>query len=362
MIPPTPNRKLRIMQVIGSGSPGGAETFYLRLIRALRAHVDIIPVVKKGSWVAEHLVEMELPFYELKFGGWWDMWTKKELGTLITELKPDIVQAWMNRAASHTPKTTVPVVGRLGGYYDLKYYSTCNWLVGNTEDICTYIRLQGWPSDRVMYVPNFSEVPPADFMGDRLAVRNRYGIPEDAFVVLLAGRLHEAKGFDVALYAMQKLPTNVHLLIAGEGPQRANLQAAAEADGLANRVHFAGWVARMNPLCAAADVWLVPSRHEPLGNVVLDAWMHAIPVIATRTAGPSSLIKDGDTGLLIPPENHKSIVSAVEKLMNDPDLRTQLAANGKRNVDAHFTEAAVVSKYLSLYQQILSSHSLGMVA
>jgi glycosyltransferase involved in cell wall biosynthesis len=225
-----------------------------------------------------------------------------------------------------------------------------DYLVANTRDIAGYISGRGWPEERVLYIPNFAEAPAADFRSARASLRARHGLPDDAFVLLAAGRLHENKGFDLLLSALGQLPGNVYLLLAGEGPLEKVLRSAAERAGVTSRVRFLGWIRPLSPLCAAADLWVVPSRHEPLGNVVLDAWMHGLPVVAARAKGPVSLIEDGETGVLVEVENAARLAGAIEALMADAGRRRDMARRGEARALAEFSADKVIARYLEFYR------------
>lgn len=348
------NNSLRTLQVVGANRAGGAETFYLRFIKSLREHCEVTPVVKRRSWLAEQLQNAKISHLTLPFGGMFDFKSESLFREYIREKEPHVVQTWMNRASRFIPEKTdqAAVVGRLGGYYDLKYYKRCEWLVGNTQSICDYLVKAGKPADKVRYIPNFPALPLDGYEEERWDVRESYNIPQEAFVVLMAGRLHENKGFDLALYALNKLPKNVYMLVAGEGSQYRDLQAMVDADGLSHRVRFAGWLSRVSPLAAAADMWLVPSRHEPLGNVILDAWMHKVPVAATNVSGPAALVENEETGLLLPPEDETAIVEAVLRLQNDQKLRNKLVQNGYDHMQTHFAPDKVVKQWVDFYQEI----------
>ncbi len=121
----------------------------------------------------------------------------------------------MNRAARLAPRGDWVLAGRLGGYYDLRYYRRCDHLVGNTRGLVRWIVAQGWPASRAHYLPNFA----ADLAG---AVPERLGMPLDRPLVLALGRLHRNKAFDVLIRALPRLP-GVHAVIAGEGPERPAL-------------------------------------------------------------------------------------------------------------------------------------------
>ena len=95
---------------------------------------------------------------------------------------------------------------------------------------------------------------------------------------------------------------------------------------------------------------ICPSLHEPLGNVVIEAWSAGLPVVATASEGPSALIKDGETGLLVPLPQQPgggaaALALAIERLCGDAALRLRLAAAGRRAFEAEFTENRVVAQY-----------------
>src|SRR5690606_13034297 len=282
------------------------------------------------------------------FGGWLDCRTGFILKREIRRFKPDIVLTYMNRASKKMPKGRHVHIGRLGGYYNLKYYKRCDHLVCITPDIVDYCVKSGWPPERVHCIPNFVEdntAPPAD--------RRHYGTPAAAPLVFALGRLHENKAFDTLLRAIAALP-GTYLWLAGDGPELANLKALARELGIADRVHLLGWIDDPAPLFAAADVFVVPSRHEPLGSVVLEGWMHRKPMIAAASQGPKFLIRDGEDGLLVPVDDPAALAAAIGRVLDDPALARSLARKGRASFESGYTEAVAVSRYLALFDKVLS--------
>src|SRR3989344_4315489 len=246
----------------------------------------------------------------------------------------------MNRAARHPPRGPWARIGRLGGYYSLKYYKGFDHLVANTEDIADWIVGQGWPAGRVSCIPNFAAAQPDAAPVDRAGLDT----PEDAPLLLAMGRLHESKAHDIALHALVQLP-EAFLWIAGVGPLEAKLKGMAEALGVAGRVRFLGWRTDPSALYRAANVCVFPSRYEPLGNVVIQSWAHGLPVVAAESQGPKALIRDGDDGLLVPVDDSEALAAGVRRLLAEPMLRARLAAAGGARVEAEFSEAAVVGQW-----------------
>jgi len=343
---------VRILQAMAGGRHGGAEAFFARLAAAFEhvPEIDQRVLVRRGGVWADPLRAGGSDTVELPFGGRLDFRTKRMFRREIASFKPDIVLTWMNRASRFCPGATPSApfvhVARLGGYYDLKNYQACDHLIGNTRDIVKYIVDAGWPEARAHYLPNFVSAETR-----APARRDAHDTPDDAPLVVALGRLHTNKAFDVLLQAFADVK-GAYIWIAGEGPERQALADLAARLGIAERVRFLGWRDDVAALYAAADVFVCPSRHEPLGNVVIEAWAQGRPVIAARAAGPESLIDDGVTGLLVGIDDAAGLATALNQVIGDDDLRARLAAAGRAAYEAEFTEQVVVAQYVAFFQSV----------
>jgi glycosyltransferase involved in cell wall biosynthesis len=285
-----------------------------------------------------------VPAKVLPFGGPVDILTRTAAAGYARLQGAKLALAWMNRAARHTPRGPWARIGRLGGYYNLKYYAGFDELVANTEDIAEWIVNQGWPAGRVRCIPNFAAAPAASAPADRAALGTPPGVP----LLLAMGRLHESKAHDVALQALPRLP-GAWLWIAGAGPEEAKLKAMATALGVDSRVRFLGWRTDASALYEAADVCVFPSRYEPLGNVVIQAWAHGLPVVAAESQGPSALIEPGKDGLLVPVDDPAALAEGVARVLSDRALRDRLVRRGRKRVELEFSETAVVAQWKALF-------------
>jgi glycosyltransferase involved in cell wall biosynthesis len=178
--------------------------------------------------------------------------------------------------------------------------------------------------------------------------------PADVPLFLALGRLHTNKGFDVLLDAMARLP-RAWLWLGGDGPLRADLEAQAVKLGIADRVRFLGWRDDGPALMAAADALICPSRHEPLGNVVIEAWARGLPVVAARAQGPAALLDDGETGLLVPTEDSAALAVAMTRIAANRDLATEIGAAGRAAYQAQFSKTAVVARYVDFLREITAT-------
>jgi glycosyltransferase involved in cell wall biosynthesis len=336
---------MSVLHLLGTAGEGGAETYFVHLVTALqRAGVVEAAAIRRNPGRQRALAAAGVAVETFAFGGPLDLFTRRKAAAFARRQGTKVALAWMNRAARHTPKGPWARIGRLGGYYSLKYYQGFDHLVANTEDIAEWIVRQGWPAGRVSCIPNFAAAP------DDVAPQDRAELdtPADAPLLLAMGRLHESKAHDVSLQALRELP-GAYLWIAGAGPLEAKLKSLAGALGVAGRVRFLGWRTDASALYRAADVCIFPSRYEPLGNVVIQAWAHGLPVVAADSQGPKALIAPGEDGLLVPVDDPGALAAAVRQVLDDPMLRIRLAQNGLARVEAEFSEAAVVAAWKSLF-------------
>lgn len=333
---------------MASGLHGGAEVFYEDMVQAMaRAGADQACVIRPYPMRAARLSAAGARVTTMVFGGPLDLVTPWKLRRLARAESPDVILGWMNRASTNLPRGPWVNVGRLGGYYNLKYYRKCAHLICNTPDIAAYVVREGRPAREVHYIPNFCPVaadPPID--------RAAFATPADAKVLLILARLHEVKGIDVAIRALVHVP-HAYLWIAGDGPLDASLKSLTSTLGLEARVRFLGWRDDRSALLRAADVCLVPSRFEPFGNVVVNAWAHDIPVVAAASQGPDFLITDGVDGLKVPKDDASALASAVNSLLAGPGLGARLVEGGRARVSAEFSETAVVKRYLELLENVI---------
>ncbi len=330
---------VRVAHIIAGAPMGGAELFFERLCVAQHAAGDaVLPAIKREAARAARLRAAGLDPLELGFGQPWDLLTRPRLRAALRRFAPRVAVSWMSRASGFTPRGDYVLVGRLGGFYNLAHFRHCDHLVGNTRSLVAWMRAQGWAEARTHYLPNFvadqaGAAPVAEFCGRRP-------------LLLGLGRLHEEKGFDVLLRALPAL-SGATVVLAGDGPERTALARLAGSLGIADRVVFAGWRRDVGALLAAADALVLPSRVEPLGNVIIEAWSAGRPVVAAAVTGPRELIEDGEDGVLTPREDAAALGAAIAGLLADPARARAIAAAGRARFEAEFTEPRVLALWRS---------------
>jgi glycosyltransferase involved in cell wall biosynthesis len=338
---------MRLLQLLSGAPQGGAETFFVSLAAAFeRARADGAAdlaqraVIRRNAGRAAALRAGGVEVRELGFGGALDLATRHGLRREVADFQPDVVLAYMNRAASWMPEGDFVKCARLGGYYDIKYYRRCDHLLCITGSIRRHMIQQGWPEDRAHTLENFATVDdlPA-------AERTAHGTPAHAPLLLVPSRLHPNKGLDVMLRALALEP-RAHLWLAGSGPEEGRLKDLARQLGVQDRVRFLGWRSDRGALFRAADVVVFPSRHEPFGTVSLEAWAYRRPLVAADASGPAGLVQHGEDALLVPREDDAALAGAIARLLDDPALADRLAERGHARYLRDYTEAACVRRYL----------------
>jgi glycosyltransferase involved in cell wall biosynthesis len=177
--------------------------------------------------------------------------------------------------------------------------------------------------------------------------------------ILAVARLAKDKGLDVLLEAgglLRARGLDLRLALLGEGEEEAALRAQAQRLGLSESVDFLGAVAPgdLAPHYLAADVVVLPSRREGLGLVLVEALFCRRPVIGTRVGGIPDVVTDGETGLLVPPDDPLALAEAIARLLSDPALATRLAAAGYEHVRQHFSGQVVAQRMAEVYRQALT--------
>lgn len=348
---------MRILQIMAGAEHGGAETAFADMCVALaQAGAEIEVVTRAARDRNRRLEDAGVRVHVLPFGGWLDLYTPWRLARIVRDFRPQIVQTWMSRAAMHVRRwrpalgiSRYVTVSRLGGYYGLKYYKNTDYFTTITPDIRHYLIREGVHPDRVRHINNFADTDSEDVEPvSRADLGGAEGVP----VVLFLGRLHVAKAVDILLRAFAGVP-GACLWIAGEGPERAALEALSASLGLGDRVRFLGWREDRGALLRACDLLVFPSRYEPFGTVFVQGWVYQKPLVAAGSDGPRQYVRDGEDGLLVPIDDVSALGAAINRVLGDRDLAARLAAAGHARYLAEFTRARTVAAYLDFYREIL---------
>ena len=185
---------------------------------------------------------------------------------------------------------------------------------------------------------------------DRKKLREQYGFSIDAKIVVSVARLVPVKGLDYLIKAVSLLlqtDNKINLLIIGDGSQRAELEELISELKLDNRVRLMGTIPheQIAGFLNQADVFVLPSLSEGLGIAIIEAMACGIPVIGTNVDGIPDIIKDNDNGVLVPPGDAEALAGAIDKLLQNEELRGRLVVRGLEEVEQRF-------QWENIYQQV----------
>lgn len=209
--------------------------------------------------------------------------------------------------------------------------------------------------DAVTVIPNGITPPDASVLTPARDVREQLGVSDDDVLIFCASRLEPEKDVTTLIQAMPLLPVSpaVKLVIAGDGSQEAALRAKVNDWHLDDCVSLLGFRQDVMSLAAAADIFVLPSKAEPFGLVLLEAMSLAKPVVATAAGGPLEIVDHGVTGLLVPPSDPGALAAALRNLILDPGTRAAMGQQGLRRFRDHFTADRMAAETLNLYRRVL---------
>ncbi len=244
-------------------------------------------------------------------------------------------------------------------------YRDCDCVIALTSTERDQIaELYDVPAGRIAVIPpgvnSESFTPPPD----RTSARARFDLPEGACVVFTLGRLDERKGFDLFLRAAgrlarrQELPETVFLFSAGnsggqEAKEREKLERIVTEERLGSRLRWLPILPEeeLPSAYGASDIFVLPSRYEPFGIVMLEAMACAVPVVATREGGPATVIEPGVTGFLVDPTDAEAMASAMEELVRDPEQRRRFGQRGRQVVEANYSWRIIAERHVTAYER-----------
>ena len=330
------------------GKDGGAERFFVHLVNALaRRGVDQKAVIRPNRLWKKNIDGVcgiiESNFRNLSPDR---LLLPLKVMSMARQEKPDALMSWATRPSRLMPNYKGCIkLSRLGDYpTKLDYFKNTDILVCNTPGIAEHVKAIGWTRG-VEVISNFTST-----QAIAPIARAELDTPQDASVVMSMGRFVKRKGFHTLIDAVAGLP-GVYLWLAGDGEERESLEVQVDARGMRDRVRFIGWKDETRPYVSAADIFVMPSSHEPLGNVILEAWAQKKPVVSSKSEGPMWFMRDGENGLLAEIGEAESFAAAIGNLLSDQALSQRVAAGGHETLMGQFSEEAVASAYIDLFKR-----------
>jgi glycosyltransferase involved in cell wall biosynthesis len=209
----------------------------------------------------------------------------------------------------------------------------------------------------IYYIPNGISITPYENLPSRDEARARLGLPARSFVVGIVARVSPAKGhlllIDVFTRVLRTFPGAL-LLIVGDGIRLPEVKARIQELGLGESVLVMGERRDVPVILAAMDVFCLPSETEGMPMTVLEAMAAALPVVASDVGGISEIVRDGQTGLLVPPHAARELEAALLRLANDPGRAREIGRAGRVRLLSDFRIDRTLAAYEELYQKAVA--------
>lgn len=374
---------LKVLHLISGGDTGGAKTHVHSLLKTLSRDMEIkLACFVRGEFSRE---AAGLGIDTVDFDG-------KPFARILLELRRMVRAGGYTLVHCHGSRanlmgallklcTRVTVVSTVHSDYRLDYlgrplakltYGTLNALalrlldyrIGVSEFMRRLLIGRGFRPNRIFTIHNGVDVSEPPKAESRAEARRSFGLdaPEGAVVLGIAARLNPVKDVGTLLRGFARARAEapgLRLLIAGDGPERAELEALAAELGLGDSLRFLGWVADMERFYAALDVNVLTSLSETFPYVLTEGARHALATVSSRVGGVPELIVHGETGLLFPPGDDRALSALLVSLAGDAGLRERLGEALWEKVQGEFSSQATAARQKAIYAEILRRKALG---
>lgn len=217
----------------------------------------------------------------------------------------------------------------------------------------------GFPRERIHVIRNGVDVSKLDAITARTDIRAELGLPPETLLFGSVGRLVPVKNYACLMRAARLVCEEVPLaalIFVGDGPLQSELSALARQLRLDGKVYFLNWRKDVPQILREMDVFALSSFSEGMSNAILEAMAARKPVVATAVGGNTELVVEGETGLLVPSDDHHRMAQALLHLLRDAPRRAAMGQAGRRRLEAHFTLPQMLRNYQRVYLEIAARH------
>lgn len=294
---------MKVLHLMLSQGLGGIEQVFLDYTAMLRAEgIEVIPVIHPNAAIRPQVPDaLFLPNW-----GSWDIFAKMHMNKLIRTHQPDIVLTHGNRALAFGKQFKGKLVPVAHNYW-FKHFKGLKNAIAITQDIGKKLEVKN-----VAVIPNVVSVPTT------MPARVPYHKPP---IIGTMGRFVHKKGFDSFIHALAKLDAPFTALIGGLGEEELALKSLVLKLGLEEKVKFIGWVKNKEDFFDQIDIFCLPSRSEPFGIVLLEAFAHGVPVVSSMNEGASVIARNKHDAIL------GDLAEGLAAMLKDEAMARNIATN-----------------------------------
>lgn len=374
--------KKRILQIIPTLDRCGAEKqMTLLATRLPREEFDVsVAVLTRTGPLEAPLLEAGIPLHFVRKRGKVDPVAYFRLKALIAREQPHLVHTWIfaanayGRAAARAcgvPKIVAaercadPWKRQPHFWIDRQLARSTDRFVTNSSGVVDFYARNGIPSDRFSIIPNGVapvEVTDSSRKEHRESVCRELRIDPENLIIGMVARLWPQKRIKEAIWAADQMKfseMSFHLIIVGDGPERARLLRYRDEVRIRDRVHFLGERDDVSRLMQAFDLLWCTSAYEGQSNAIMEAMAHGVPVLATDIPGNRDLVVDGETGYLIETfgedfrRRRTRFAQQTHHLLQNEELRKSLSRAAMQRMREQFSIEQMVDRYADFYRSLL---------
>lgn len=364
-----PRSARKLLFVNHSLRMGGIETMIRDFALSMRRQGPLphVAVLEGGGALADELASQGVPVVDLAKRPGLDLGAVRRLRRYVREAGIDVVHshnytAWFYVTLAtlglgvrriHTEHSKVKPLWRRR-VLERQLARLSHGVVAVSNDVADNLCGQiGIPRRRVTVVPNGVDLqryrPDAALRQD---MRRQLAADEGDVLVGIVARLVPVKAHDVLLAAFAQVHAEfprARLVLAGDGPCREALQQQCRELGLDGPVHFLGEVRDTPRVLNALDVYVLSSHSEGMNLTMLEAMGCGLPIVATAVGGNVQVVREGGTGLLVPPADPAGLARALSRLVADAGLRRRLGVAGRQLAESDYSQAGTLARYQALF-------------
>lgn len=368
----TSKKQATILQIIGGGETGGSKSQLLALIGRLQKNYQVKLVCLLEGPVAQEARKLGYQVKVFPMKAIFDLRAVFWLKSFITKEAVDLVHThgvranfcgrlaaqWAGKAIvttvhSSTRHDYVDSVKRhFYTSFDNLTLGMAHRLIAVSGALAQELRERGAAQDKVVIIPNGIELA----LFESVYRQAKQPLAGTDAVVGTIGRMvgvKDQKTFLAAAAIVLKASPKTRFYLVGDGPLREELELQAKNLGLAEQITFTGFRRDIPELMAKMDVFVLSSLMEGLPITLLEAMALGRPVVVTKVGGMPEVVKDGQTGYLVPPEDHLLMAEAILKIIANPTLGAAMGESGRRQAEENYTFEHMAARYSDQYEELL---------
>ena len=363
---------MKVLHVISSGGMYGAEAVILNLLRTMRHGPH-----EASLGIFHNAANPNRQFYEtasregfapkqIECSGQVDRGTIRVIRELAATERADVIHAHGYKADIYSwfaVRGRVPLVSTCHTWYDTDFFVTLygkadrfvlrnfQRVVSVSDEVTQQLLGAGVRAERIRMVRNGIDLRPFD--AERVV-----SDPEAEIVVGLVGRLAWEKGVDVFLSAAARLVNEfprAKFVVAGEGPDAEKLARMLDELKIRGRAELLGRREDMPAVYRSLDIMVSASRQEGLPIAILEGMASRLPLVATTVGEVPTVVRDGVTGFVVPPDDVDALAGAIGKLLGDATLREQFGTAGRKVIEEQYSAARMTAEYLRIYEEAIAA-------